>query len=100
MAHLLDGPGGIASGDLNATIRDWPAGTPSPEHVNGERDVLVAVLRGSVVVEVDGVGHPREAGEAILVERGARRRLLPGPDGVRVLTAHRRRGGLWPSRAE
>jgi quercetin dioxygenase-like cupin family protein len=95
--ELLNGPGGVASEELNATIMEWAAGHATPEHVNDERDVLLVVLRGSAVVEIDGAGFPREAGEALVIEKGARRRIVAGPDGARVLTAHRRRPGLMPA---
>ena len=41
-------------------------------------------------------GELRElgAGKATIVDKSARRALVAGPDGVRYLTAHRRRGGL------
>jgi quercetin dioxygenase-like cupin family protein len=97
LPHLLDGPGGVASADLNATIMDWPPGHATPEHVNEERDVLLVVLRGSAVVHVDGAEHPRAAGEALVIDKGAQRRLVAGSEGARVLTAHRLRPGLMPS---
>jgi quercetin dioxygenase-like cupin family protein len=96
--ELLDGPGGVASEELNATIMDWSPGHETPEHRNDERDVLLVVLRGSAVVHVDGVEHERGQGEALVIERGALRRLVAGGDGARVLTAHRRRPGLMPSK--
>ena len=85
---------GAASADLNATLLQWPAGQGPAEHVNEERDVLYVVLAGSVTLSVDG--DPRElgAGEATIVEKGSRRALVAGSDGVRYLTAHVRRGGL------
>jgi quercetin dioxygenase-like cupin family protein len=95
MPHLLGDPGGVASDDLNATVMDWPPGHEAPEHVNAERDVLLVVLRGSATVAVDGREHPRAAGEAILIERGAARPAASA--GARVLTPHRRREGLMPS---
>lgn len=99
MPELLDGPGGVASEDLNATVMDWPPGHATPEHRNAERDVLLVVLRGSAVVRVDGADHPRRAGEALVIEKSALRRVVAGPDGARVLTAHRRRPGLMPASA-
>jgi quercetin dioxygenase-like cupin family protein len=96
--ELLDGPGGVASEELNATIMDWSPGHATPEHRNDERDVLLVVLRGSAVVHVDGVEHERGQGEALVIERGALRRLVAGGGGARVLTAHRRRPGLMPSK--
>lgn len=85
---------GAASADLNATLLEWPAGQGPVEHVNEDRDVLYVVLAGSVKLTVDGAARELEAGEATIVDKGARRSLVAGPDGVRYLTAHVRRGGL------
>jgi quercetin dioxygenase-like cupin family protein len=85
---------GAASEDLNATVLVWPAGEGPPEHVNDARDVLLVVIDGSAVLTVDGEAQELRAGEALIVEKGARRSLVAGPDGVRYATAHIRRGGL------
>jgi len=85
---------GAASTDLNATLLAWPAGEGPPEHVNEERDVLYVLLEGAALLTVDGEPRELSAGEATIVEKGARRALVAGPDGVRYLTAHTRRGGL------
>lgn len=85
---------GAASADLNATLLEWPARAGPQEHVNEERDVLYAVVAGSATLTVDGEPSELAAGEARIVEKGARRALVAGPDGVRYLTAHTRRGAL------
>jgi quercetin dioxygenase-like cupin family protein len=85
---------GAASADLNATLLEWPAGKGPAEHVNGELDVLYVVLDGSATLTVDDDLKELEAGEATIVDKGARRALVAGPDGVRYLTAHVRREGL------
>jgi quercetin dioxygenase-like cupin family protein len=85
---------GAASEDLNATLLEWPAGGGPEEHVNDARDVLYVGLAGSATLTVDGKPHELRAGEATIVAKGARRALAAGPDGVRYLTAHVRRGGL------
>jgi quercetin dioxygenase-like cupin family protein len=85
---------GAASADLNATLLEWPAGEGPSEHVNEERDVLYVVVSGSARLTVDCEPRELAAGEAAIVEKGARRALVAGPDGVRYLTAHTRRGGL------
>lgn len=85
---------GAASADLNATLLEWPAGEGPAEHVNDERDVLYVVLVGSATLTVDGEPRELSAGEATIVDRGTRRALVAGPDGVRYLTAHIRREGL------
>lgn len=85
---------GAASEDLNATLLEWPAGAGPAAHVNDTRDVLYAVISGSAELTVDGETQALGAGEATIVSKGARRALVAGPDGVRYLTAHVRRGGL------
>ena len=85
---------GAASADLNATLLEWPAGEGPAEHVNEERDVLYVVLTGSLTLTVDGEARELVAGEATIVEKGSRRALAAGADGVRYLTAHIRRAGL------
>jgi quercetin dioxygenase-like cupin family protein len=85
---------GAASADLNATLLEWPPGKGPAEHVNEQLDVLYAVLAGSVTLTVDNESRALEAGEATIVDKGARRALVAGPDGVRYLTAHTRRDGL------
>jgi quercetin dioxygenase-like cupin family protein len=85
---------GAASEDLNATVLEWRSGEGPAEHVNDERDVLYVVLAGWAALTVDGETRELNAGEATIVEKGARRGLVAGADGVRYLTAHTRRGGL------
>ena len=85
---------GTASDDLNATLLAWPPGEATPEHVNESRDVLVVVLAGDGVIEIDGEPLAVRAGTCALVEKGRRRRLTAGADGIRYLTVHLRRGGL------
>ena len=85
---------GAASADLNATVLVWRAGEGPAEHVNEQRDVLYVVLTGSATLTVDDESRELAAGEATIVGKGSRRALAAGPDGVRYLTAHVRRGGL------
>lgn len=85
---------GADSEDLNATILVWPVGDGPPEHVNDSRDVLYVVLEGAATLTIDGEPRELRAGDALIVEKGRRRGLVAGPDGVRYVTAHRRRGGL------
>jgi quercetin dioxygenase-like cupin family protein len=85
----------MESEELNATLLEWgPNEGPPAETVNQERDVLVFVHEGSLTLFLDGVKRELTAGRAVIVEQGRRRRLVAGPEGVRYLTAHRRRGGL------
>jgi quercetin dioxygenase-like cupin family protein len=99
VVHLLERAGrgpvwGTESDDLNATLLAWPAGEANPEHVNAERDVLVVVVSGGGSLEVDGQAHELGPGDAVLVPKGASRRLAAGPHGIRYLSVHRRRDRL------
>jgi mannose-6-phosphate isomerase-like protein (cupin superfamily) len=85
---------GAESADLNATLLEWPAGEGPAEHVNESLDVLYVVIAGSATLTIDGTPRDVGAGEATIVDKGARRGLVAGPNGVRYLTAHVRRGGL------
>jgi mannose-6-phosphate isomerase-like protein (cupin superfamily) len=85
---------GAASDDLNATMLVWPPGEGPPEHVNAERDVLYVVVEGGGALTVDGDSREVGAGDALIVDKGRARALVAGPEGIRYVTAHVRRGGL------
>jgi quercetin dioxygenase-like cupin family protein len=85
---------GAESEDLNATMLEWPPGEGPDEHVNESRDVLYVVLAGGAVLTLDGEPRELRVGEALVVEKGIRRALAAGPDGVRYVTAHVRRRPL------
>src|SRR5215470_16827504 len=84
---------GTASDELNATLLVWREGEGQPEHVNEERDVALVALAGGGRLVVDGEEHALGAGVLAIVPRGATRSLVAGPDGLRCLSLHRRRGG-------
>ena len=90
---------GTATEELNATLLVWRAGEGQPEHVNEERDVALVALAGSGTLVVDGREHPLAGGALAIVPRGSTRAVVAGPDGLRCLSIHRRRGGLGIGRA-
>jgi quercetin dioxygenase-like cupin family protein len=90
---------GIASEELNATLLEWRAGEGPAEHVNEERDVLLAVLVGSAVLRTDDDERELVAGEATIIAKGTQRKISAGRDGVRYLSVHRRRPPLQITRA-
>ena len=85
---------GIASADLNATLLVWPPGHVIAEHRNDERDVLLVTVEGSMDAVVGGRTHHLSRASALLIDKGTRRTLLAGPNGVRYLSIHLRRGPL------
>ena len=85
---------GAETDDFNATLPVWGAGEGTPEHVNAECDVLMLVLAGSAAVTLDGDSHTVHTGDVVIVEKGRTRQIAAGPEGVRYLSVHLRRGPL------
>jgi mannose-6-phosphate isomerase-like protein (cupin superfamily) len=58
-----------------------------PEHDHsgdGQEEVFMA-LRGSGEIEIDGERFPLDADHVIRISAGTKRKIWPGPDGVRLL---------------
>jgi mannose-6-phosphate isomerase-like protein (cupin superfamily) len=69
-------------------VLDFPANFehyPEHDHAGDGTEEVHVVLRGSGEFEVDGERVAVDPGRIIRIESSARRKLLPGPDGVRVL---------------
>jgi mannose-6-phosphate isomerase-like protein (cupin superfamily) len=95
----LDRPGegtlwSAAGADLNANLLAWPPGGGVGEHRNHERDVLLVVVGGGGTLVIDGRPLTLRAPQLVLVPRGAARAITAGPEGLRYVSAHRRREGL------
>ena len=90
-AELGVSPFGMSIIDMPPESTAYPAhdhssvgpGNP-PAHQLGQEEVYVA-LRGSAEVEIDGHRYPLDAAHIIRVGPSARRKILPGPDGLRLL---------------
>ena len=69
-------------------VFDFPPGFPDyPEHDHareGMEEVYI-VLSGSAEFEVDGERVPLDRERMLWIAPRTRRKLLPGPDGVRIL---------------
>jgi len=84
-------PFGMSIIDMPPGTTDYPAhdhssegpGNP-PAHQLGQEEVYIA-LRGSAEVEVDGHRYPLDDAHIIRVGPTARRKILPGSDGLRLL---------------
>jgi mannose-6-phosphate isomerase-like protein (cupin superfamily) len=88
-----DGFTRLAGADLGVEsfgmqVFDFPPDFPDyPEHDHGDegQEEVYVVLRGSMEVEVGGERVSLSAGDMVRVAPATRRKLLPGPEGVRVL---------------
>ena len=58
---------------------------PEHDHAETGQEEVFVVLRGGGEIEVDGDRHPINADVMVRVGPGARRKIWPGPDGMRVL---------------
>ena len=93
MQAVNDGTTKLAGAELGIEsfgmqVFDFPAGhTDYPEHdhlSDGQEEVYI-VLRGSAEFEVDGERVALDAEWMLWVAAGTRRRLEPGPEGVRIM---------------
>jgi quercetin dioxygenase-like cupin family protein len=87
-----------ASEDLQVNLLVLAAGDHIEEHLNAEVDVLLVGIAGTGRVEIDGVRHAFESGQAIVVPKGVRRSIAGAGDRFAYLSCHRRRAGLMPIR--
>ena len=96
-------PFGMSIIDMPAETTAYPEhdhssegpGNP-PAHQLGQEEVYLA-MRGSADVEVDGHRHTLDADHIIRVGPTARRKILPGPDGIRLLAIGGFRGRAYDS---
>ncbi len=69
-------------------VLDFPAGFadyPEHDHAADAHEEVYVVLRGSAEFSIDGERAALTAGQMARVAPEARRKLIPGADGVRIL---------------
>lgn len=86
----------MTSEDFNVNLVRFEGGNGVASHVNDEVDVLVIVIAGKGIVEVDGVSQAIAAGQLCLIPKGVARSIRSAGDAFAYLSCHRRRGGIWP----
>ena len=79
---IIDMPAGTTAYPAHDHASEGP-GNP-PAHQLGQEEVYIA-LHGSAEVEIDGHRYLLDAAHVIRVGPTARRKILPGPDGLRLL---------------
>jgi mannose-6-phosphate isomerase-like protein (cupin superfamily) len=100
-AQMGVAPFGMSIIDMPAETTAYPEhdhssegpGNP-PAHQLGQEEVYIA-LRGSADVQIDGHRYKLDADHIIRVGPTARRKILPGPDGVRLLAIGGYRGRAY-----
>jgi len=77
---------GISSFGLQ--VMDLPPGFegyPEHDHSSDGQEEVYATLRGGGEIEIDGERHPIDAGQLVSVMPGTKRKIFPGPEGIRLL---------------
>lgn len=93
MQALHDGIVKLAGAELGVEsfglqVLDFPTGFadyPEHDHSHDGQEEVYVVLRGSGEFEIDGERVSMDPGRLVRIAAGCRRRLEPGPDGVRIL---------------
>jgi hypothetical protein len=72
-----------------------------PEHDHGEdgQEEVYFVLRGGGEIEIDGERIPVDSETVVSVKSGTRRKLWPGPDGMRVIAIGGKPGAAYVGKA-
>jgi Cupin domain len=68
-----------------------------PEHDHGEdgQEEVYFVLRGSGEVEIEGERIPLDPDTAVSIKSGTRRKLWPGPEGMRIVAIGGKPGAVY-----
>ncbi|MDX3538334.1 hypothetical protein PV721_29110 [Streptomyces sp. MB09-01] len=79
---------------LDANLVRHLPGTGGAAYTEEEVDVMLVVVSGAGTLTLDGTQSELSPGFLGLLPRGTSRALLAGPEGLLVLTVHRRRRGM------
>src|SRR5581483_6860772 len=85
-----------AGEDLNVNLLHFDRGAGVARHTNAEVEVLLFVLAGEGILELEGEPRPLSAGQLCLIPKGVERAIRSAGGPFSYLTCHRRRAGLWP----
>jgi len=85
-----------ASRDLNANLVALSEGELIPAHRNDAVDVFIVCIFGTGELLVDGNLHIIGPTSALLIPRGAERRIRALTRRFAYVSCHRRRAELWP----
>jgi mannose-6-phosphate isomerase-like protein (cupin superfamily) len=67
--------------DMPPNFEDYP----EHDHAEDGQEEVYVVLRGSAEFEIDGERVPVDSERIVRVSAGTKRKLVPGPEGVRIL---------------
>lgn len=104
-AALGVGSFGVSITDMAPGADEYPEHDHSEEGIGGRmfaerpqqlgQEEVYFALRGSGTVEADGESYPIDADHVVRVGPAVRRKVVPGPDGIRLLAIGGRPGQAY-----
>lgn len=82
---------GFESQDLDCTLVAWNKGAGVAKHTNDEVDVVMLVLEGRALIELEDKRQELMEGQLLILRKGAPRRIEALSDRVVYLNIHKRR---------
>jgi mannose-6-phosphate isomerase-like protein (cupin superfamily) len=82
---------GIAIIDMPANFEHYP----NHDHARDGQEEVFLALRGGGEIDIEGERFPLDPDHVVRVASGTWRKVLPGPDGIRVLVLGAKPGALY-----
>jgi mannose-6-phosphate isomerase-like protein (cupin superfamily) len=75
---------------------------PTHDHAGDGQEEVFLALRGGGEIEIAGERHPLDVDHVVRVAAGTDRKVLPGPDGIRLLVIGAKPGAVYeaPARSQ
>jgi hypothetical protein len=86
---------GMAIIDMPPNYADYP----DHDHAEDGQEEVFLALRGGGEIEIEGERHPLDCERMVRVASGTRRKVLPGPDGIRMLVIGAKPGAPYEASA-
>ena len=88
----------LASAELNVNLVQFSRGDGVARHTNTEVDVVLIIVEGKGIVEMNGTESVVTVGDLVYVPKGTARSTRALGETFTYLTCHRRRAGIMPTR--
>jgi len=86
---------GVAIIDMPPNFEHYP----NHDHArDGQEEVFIA-LRGGGEIDIEGERHPLDADHVVRIAAGTNRKVLPGPEGIRLLVIGAKPGAVYEAPA-
>ncbi len=82
---------GMAIIDMPPNFEHYPA----HDHARDGQEEVFLTLRGGGEIDIEGERHPLDQDHAVRVAAGTERKVLPGPEGIRVLVLGAKPGEVY-----